>query len=892
MRNQNYYRPLALVSTFVLLILCSCNSPRMAYNYVASPTQFGKGYHNLTSRYNGYFNANIALMETEKELTKSYTDNFTQLLNVYPTLSSTGSATSANLDVIEEKTAVDITLHRDKSKWVDDLYLLYGNANLIAGDYTEAHLAYDYLIKNYNPDNPRKPLKKKKKKKKKRRRKRNKKNKKENKKAKEHPYFLKHKPAIYEAKLSKAKAFILDGKVELAQNLLEQLERDTLYKKIDKEIALAQAFAAIKSETPQSAYATVEKAIQENKNRHKRARLYYILGQLAQQKSDYALSNDYFDKSAKYKSSFDLDFNTKISKIQNRLHDGGDYEVAESEIKRMIRDKKNRDHLDQLYYSLAEIKREQDEYFLAEEYYIKSLEENTSNKIQKTEAYLALAELKYIEKEYSIAKKYYDSTLMNITENDYRIIDIEQYSENLSVIALKEDQVILNDSLIRIYGMSDEQQRLLASKLILEEEDDTPTQEVFNANTAVTSLSTFWAYNEKLQKKGERDFRKVWGERKLEDNWRVSNTGNFDDFEINDSPIDADVALVSMTEMSEIFAAVPKDGNGVTELEKSTEETLFELAKLYDNQLSDKESSIDAYKEILTRDKNTPQRAKVLYSIYRKYSELEDDFNALKYKNQLLKESPTSEYAILAKNPESLAIKQLSAKEQELTYLVASEAFQNQDFAKAKQHIDDLKKQDLKQYASKVYFLDALLVGKLKGEKAYKQALENIKDNYVGTEEAKTATQYLAYLNNQVVEEDPIAEVIKEEEQTVDKTYKFNKGERHFVMLQPYTNSSQAAKLRQQIIEYNKENYKKQTLFSSSATVGGGVSILLVRQFGTQEAAIEYLKFITEPTTAKEVFTPEVDFKAYIIGRSDFSKMLKTKGYDIYVKEYKEVYSF
>jgi len=856
--------------TLVVVTLMGCSSPKRVYNYTAGPTHVGKFYHNLTSRYNAYFNARILLKESEQTLANNYKDNFNKQLSLYPyAANSDTNSVSSNVKTIQEKCGVDITLHRDKSKWVDNCYLLFGKSAYLVKDYEKAISAYDYIISNYNPDKPRKVIGKKKKKKKRRKpfkqsyasskKKKKKKSSAKEKKTKKNPYFLLHKPSIIEAKLLKAQALIELNESERAKILLDDLQRDTLYKKADKQLAVLQAYHQIERGDFLRARNAVEKAVEINKNKHVRARLYYIMGQLAQDQEKYALSNEFFDKSSKYKSSFELDFNVQINQIKNQLAQSSNYGQARKDLKQLLRDQKNNEYKDQIYYNLGVLYMLQEDYVSAESNFLLSLEENNDNKIQRAETYLSMAELKYIQKQYSPSKSYYDSTLLVIDPFDERIELIQSYSDNLKNISDREDLIALNDSLIRISKLNPEGQRLLASKL--SEEGNKPSTIAGNAVASVTS--TFWAFDEKQKKKSNRDFRRVWGDIAVQDDWRRSSSNSGFGSSRNNSVVSSavDAPVLSDSEMEEVLSAVPRNEQSVLALDSLTEATLLDLANLYELELQDVQSSIEAYENILERYPKSKNKEKVLYTLYRKHEELGNTVKAAHYKKLLVDYNPDSEYAILADDPNRALLRELSEKE-----------FDDHD----------------REIAVKVDFLKALLAGKLNGKDAYIEALKNVVFKYPNTPESETASEYIAILtedpNKQV--EDPVASF----EDSADLTFKFNKSERHFILMIPQADAKQMFKLRQELIKFNETNYTKKKLFTSSATINKGQSILLIRQFKNEGEATEYLSFVDGKDVRKDVFTTATPYEVYVIGRSDFSKLLKEKNLTLYLEEYKRVY--
>ncbi len=107
--------------------------------------------HNLTAKYNGYFNANVLVLEATEKLVEQHQDNYSQILDIYPYLAvDNPSAVAPDLDKAIEKVAVVATYHRP-SHWVDDCYLMMGKAQFLKHDFESSEETFAYLTENYNP---------------------------------------------------------------------------------------------------------------------------------------------------------------------------------------------------------------------------------------------------------------------------------------------------------------------------------------------------------------------------------------------------------------------------------------------------------------------------------------------------------------------------------------------------------------------------------------------------------------------------------------------------------------------------------------------------------------------------------------------------------------------
>ncbi len=141
---------LFIVSLSIIIGVSSCKTTKKE----GEIGWVGKQYHDLTARFNGYYNADVIYDETLVILENQYQDNYNQLLPVYPEISIENPESQAQeLDRAIEKVAVVSNLHPG-SKWVDDCYVMMGKVQYLKQDYESAEETLKYFSENFNPADP------------------------------------------------------------------------------------------------------------------------------------------------------------------------------------------------------------------------------------------------------------------------------------------------------------------------------------------------------------------------------------------------------------------------------------------------------------------------------------------------------------------------------------------------------------------------------------------------------------------------------------------------------------------------------------------------------------------------------------------------------------------
>lgn len=137
-----------LVSTLLLLSSCVTKKKKSDIGWLKQK------YHDTTSKFNGYFNADVIMDETFASLEDQHVDNYNKILPVYPySETDNPKAHAAEMDRAVEKVTV-AALNHEPSIWVDDCYVLMGKAQFLKQDYETAEETFQYFEEEFNPSNP------------------------------------------------------------------------------------------------------------------------------------------------------------------------------------------------------------------------------------------------------------------------------------------------------------------------------------------------------------------------------------------------------------------------------------------------------------------------------------------------------------------------------------------------------------------------------------------------------------------------------------------------------------------------------------------------------------------------------------------------------------------
>ena len=990
-----------------LLLVQSC-SVQKSRNDVSKTGLF---FHNLTAKYNGYFNAKTLLDEAELILSESYKDDYNKILELYEYNGvADASSQSANLDLAIKKGSTLVNLHRP-SHWVPDTYLLIGQAQYFKQTYETAEETFKYMVNNYDKlhistkkktkeqankerairvreqqekrEEEKAAKEKEKKKADKTKEQQQKDRKKANKqKQKEREQYLKdrkkaakagkplpprpsttskpvakdsvktspivnkktdkakpeqkekeeegeslaqtaqkkgkpsknHRPVLQDAQLWLAKTYIMRKNGIAASIILSQLKSDPgLYEEIRPEIPVLQAYNHIKQEEYADAIPFLKEALEtKGISNKKKARVAFVLGQLTALQKDAVSSYEAFNKVSDFHPSYDLQFFAKLYAAQQGVVSGkAKKEDLLNDLKKLTRDEKNIEFGTAIYHSMALVHLADGNREEAKATLIKGLSEKGDN-TQKTESFYLMANMYYEDEDYLKAKNYFDSTLAVIGDKDIRKEEVSRYSQSLAEIARNLSIIQVQDSMLIVSTWPEKEQKQWARKIVKNRtaglvmpkagllDQANAIQSGRNIPTSLPtsgSKSTFFAYDDKVLKKGIKDFEKLWGTIKLQDNWRLSQKHS-NSLVSNVNPGDPTAAASKEEEVADageevdrILAELPKTAEQKAMANEKIRNSMYTLGILYREKLENYTKSISILESTLTKYPASEIEQDILYQLYLASMQNKDAQRADKYKNRLINEYPGSKYTQAILHPgEFAALEDRDAKINKY-YDETYSMFNNGQCETAMnrvQQVDSLFKEN--PLKAKFAMLGVLCTGKSQGKEAYLNALKDFIARYPQSDERDKAKDMLRYLmgDEKAFE---TADIIKTKENP--NAYDYVADELHYVIAIIYDKKENTlSDLKISISDFNQKFFQNDDLKISNIFLDqdATIPIIMVRKFDNAAAGLRY--FQTIKNNRNQFIKPEINHELFAISQSNYRKLHASKnvvGYkDFFEANYKE----
>jgi len=950
----------------ILLLLAACVTQKKKGQEVS---KFKKGYHNLTSHYNYWFNADELFGLTTDKLESSHKDNYNQLLDIYADAAADPASAKGDLDNVILKSSKGIALHRP-SDWVDDCYTLIGQSQYLKRDFETAENTFKYIKDEFDPKKKsksklkkssagkkkilskrekKKAAKKKKKeaeKKKKEKAKKKKAAAKSKKKGKSVGKTQKTEPAatsVTPPKPAKEPELVLTGvnpydkglkrnsafplamiwygrtliereKYDEAEFLFRDLWEDSWFPAdLRDELYTAQAYLWIKQKKYDKATEPLAKAIDITNKKKKRARLAYILAQLYDRAGRFEDAYAAYEKALGSSPAYEMEFNARLRQIQAGWTNGKIASAdANKSLERMTKDDKNLEYRDQVYYVMADIALhdglKNDGIALLRQ----SLDFNKNNPPQRAESYLKLADLYFETENFVQAKNYYDSTLTVLPNTDARYKRAGDYAANLKDIARLITNIAANDSIVRIFRMSDAERKEFAKTL--KKQRDAEAGEAAKSQAAKQAQSSkagpggkspapiagnkpssFYFYNEAFLKKGKKDFAKTWGERKLEDNWRRSRrpiTSGAEEVARVDS---AGNEVVSDAELTNLFQGIPRSEAELSVLHLATYEAMYQLGTLFRDKLQHFKRSASTLEELQTRYPDTVKYEKeTWYYSYLDYTDLNNPPKAKYYYDKLVAKYPNSSYARALSDPNFANATKERERDLNKYYEETFNFFQNGNYKNAYDRCVEAPKQYGSQnpLMAKFALLSALCVGNLEGNEAYCKALGEVIARHPESAEATRAKEIARLMSCKGFQVDDSKKKTGDETK-IDDAFTREDDKLHYFLVALTGSNISLEDVKASVTDYNRENHKLEQLRMSNIYLGTdtNVPIVVIRKFDTKAQAMLYLNEVKD----KKDFLGETDKKKYnkeffAVTQENYRRILKNKTLDGYRAFFEENY--
>lgn len=846
-------------------------------------------WHNMNARFNGYFNAKEKMLDVENMLFDQKVDNYNKIIDVFTvTDDKTKETYKKDLEAVITKSSTVITKH-GTSKWIKNCYFLIGKAEFYKRDFYTAIETFEYVNEKYPDD-----------------------------------------PLGHESRVWLIQCYLEQDKLNDVLSMISAADSDKNFPAEQKTyLHLVEADYSIRTANYKKAVKLLEAVLPDVKDRGHETRYMFILAQLHQMLGNNDEAAKYYAMVVKRHPVYDLSFQAKLRLAEVST----DKEAVEKSLLKLLKDERNVDYKDQIYYTLAKVELQKGNKNLAIEYLQLSTAASKKNNIQKALSFKTEADIYFSIPVYPSAKMFYDSAGKFMTK-DYT--DYDAFKARQAVLSdLISNLIVLHtqDSLLKISNYDTTVLNALIDKEILANrapggnpitnvqppilpggaEPNVPTP---GSNEGLNNGKESYFYNSAALTQGFTEFTNKWGNRPLADDWRrKSKPQTNEETQTNTS----DTSGANKQNANQISTTVGGMVKNVSALRKKyykdipfspsqkniannkIQEALYNIGDIYYNGLGDYKKAEESFEELLQRYPKGTYEVQAHYNLYRIYK---DDSNKVKsdyHKNIVLSDFPGSVYAQLIVNPEQLRQQYLkSRKNEELenAYNTAYQHFNANDCEALRNDMQNANSRFAKNYLkAKFEYLYIVCAGKKDSLDNFVVNLKAFLKKYPGEDISPQVSDQVKYLEG-LQEKRKIATMSKDSAKARamvlgggDNTkvdYQKTENQPHqFIIIVPSGSNLEA--LKKALADYDNENYQSQQLSIQSLSIGTDRMLLLVKNYKDEKQALQYYKDLE----AAPNFYSKLALKyhqEFIISDTNFSLFMKHNDVEGYVKFFKENY--
>ena len=900
--NRFSYR---IIFIIVLFFIAGCSTEK---NTVVS-----RAYHNVTSHYNVYFNGKESLRAGTVKINNTVEDDFSKVLPLFKSSNpATASAASADMDNAVLKGSKLIQSHsitnkpkrrKNRSKsylnfasreefnnWVDDAYILMGKAYFYQHNFSSAIENFSYVVRKFPEESSK-----------------------------------------YDANIWLIRSYTeLERYVE-AYELIQVLQTDENFpRRLDGELAAATSDYYAKQLNYTEGIPFLSIAVKQAAKKQDRLRFTYVLAQWYQETGNTEKASQTFRQIARMNPPYRMAFNAHIS-AAGTFTGTGDAEKLKKELRKMLRDKKNLEFRDQIYYAIGNISMKEGNTKQAKEEYTKSASLSSANLYQRALSCLTLAQIYFDELNYKNAQSYYDSAMVVIDEKYPNYQQISDRHRSLTRLTDNIYTVEREDSLQLIALMDEPLRNSLIDKWIKEASEKEALDKknsanqlmdrsYFRQNESRFGLSQqqegagWYFYSPTTVAYGKVEFERLWGKRKLEDGWRRADKRNVLDEEAAQSEdsllvLEGQPKKVTDNKLRDFYTQdLPMNDSLMSISHTKIRNALFNAGRIFKTEFTDFTRSSESFEDLNKRYPDNIYALSSYFELYDLYNKMNNPEKSEYYKNLITQNYPDSKYAKYLLNPNYFIELEARADSINRLYNKAFLEFKNGQYLQAGKTTNQiLPMQPDSTLVPKIAFISTVADGTQANWETFGKLLTAYIEKYPKAEPKPLAEQILkliqdsslvdyqkmvdsGYLNDQIKN----SELMPGREKGTDEFEgKFSYDEdllHYFVIAYPKNANIDLNRLKFDIANYNIDHYTKIDFDIETQTLNNNTNLLIIRSLNDKEQGLIYFRSIIKRRNVFETLK-NVKYVNFVASSTNFREITADKDFAEYLKFYIKNYS-
>lgn len=722
-----------------------------------------RSFHQTKVKYNILYNGNTAYEEGLKQIRDAHEDDYSRILYLYPVSNHTAAeAAASQMDKTIEKCRKCIKLHSIKSKpkrdpkrandpqyklWLQSkefnanmsmAWMRLAEAEFHKGDFLGAISTLNYVIRLYEND----------------------------------------ADMIARCRLWIARAYAELGWQYEAEDMLNRVQIDALSKKHARLYAAVKADVLLHGEQYTAAIPFIKIAIPYEKRKIYRPRFAYVLGQLYERNGQRNEAIEAYHDVIRMTPPYEMDFNARIriAELQG--------EKSLRQLQTMVKQSKYKDKLDHIYGTMGNIYLQLRDTTTALEMYEKAIAESTQSSYAKADILVRAGDIYYINKDYIHAQPCYRDALTILTPENEQYTIIQQRSDVLDELSAAYTQACLQDSLQHLSTLPEEQQRAIVEKIIADLIEQERQDSILQAQqerelaqeNGIRSVNTanmlggggaqkgeWYFYNPQLIKQGQQEWRRRWGTRTLEDNWRRQNkqvVASFSDYDTDEDDADGldSIPTTDSTTITPTYETdthkpeyylqqIPRTPEALAMSDSLWRQAMIALVYIYRDKVQDEALAMETMHQLEQRNASHPDLLDTYYGYYLYALRYNQQDQAAQWRQKITTYYPTSTQAQIVAQPDYFDKLKRMAQEQDSLYALTYTAYARAQYDIVKTNTQYAEREyPLSPLMPRFLFLNAISVARTEGQEAFIASLQHIVANHGSSEMGAMAKDMLAMM--------------------------------------------------------------------------------------------------------------------------------------------------
>ena len=875
-------------------------------------TRASRAFHNVTSHYNIYFNASESVKYGVLNINSSIQNDYTRILPIYKESDpSAAQMVKSDMDYAVIKCSKLIEIHsitkkpkRKKKRtrkyqefasqeefnnWIDDSYLLMGQAYFYQHNFMAAIDNFAFITRKYPDEDTRN-----------------------------------------EAQIWLIRSYTeLERFIEASEVIQAVQSEENFPRKLEKELAIATAHYYMMQEEYDEAIKFLDIAIKKTHPKSKKARLQYIVAQLYQEIGREKEATDAFAAVTKMNPGYNMAFNARINAASLFLSIG-DSEKLKKELRKMLRDKKNIDFQDQIYYALGNIYFKEGNNDVATENYRLSVLNSYNNQFQRALSAITLADIYFENMRYRDAQAYYDSAMIIIDDTYPNYQNLTATYKSLTNLVDNLHTVERQDSLQKVALMPEVQREALIARLMQEEQEMQRNMEnmalqgaqgqgYYRGNQNRIGMGSrqigagWYFYSPQTVTYGRVTFQTLWGKRSLEDDWRRSNKNTISMIDMDDMAEVIDSSLIEIREedplKKEFYTQyLPLTDSLMVVSHEKIRDALYNTGKIFKSEFNNYPRSIESFEELNERYPTNIFVLSAYFDLYDLWDLVGNQEMSDYYRNLIINQFPNSKYAQYLINPNFFI--ELEARTDSINILY-QETFRSYKTGRYRNVISlstQIKRMvDDSLLIPKIDFMETVAQGTQTDVHNFEALLKGYIQNYPDKEPTPLANEILKLIQDstladyqKLVEMGYISEEIQNEEllpgnnnENDEFGGKFTYDEdllHYFIIAYPRDENIDLNRLKFDIANYNIDHYTKVDYDIETAFLDENLAFLIVRALENKDNSLIYHGAIIRRARVFKTLK-DVDYMNFVISSTNYRTMLAEKSTADYLKFFVKNYS-